>query len=301
MPDGSTNGLAITQFSSIANNPTRTARFWGGTQDNGTVRKAAGLPLWYDMASGDGGHVQVDPTDWHYIYGTYFGVSPWRISDGGGTFLLQRAHHERNQHGRPVGLLHPAGTQPARTPTSCTSAPTGSIAPTTRRHPRPPTSNFTLISPDLTSGCTGAASNGARACALSAIGVGGGTAVYTGSLDGLVYMSPDAQVSSTPTWTLLGSSGQNGNGDGQHSDTKLPQRPVSQIAVDRSNYRVAYIAYAGFNAAHTEAAGPRFRPTTAGRASRTSAATCRTARSTRSSSTRPTPTRFTPAPTSAPS
>ena len=46
-----------------------------------------------------------------------------------------------------------------------------------------------------------------------------------------------------------GTDGCNGNGDGQHSDTKLPQRPISQIAVDRSDYRVAYIAYAGFNAA----------------------------------------------------
>jgi uncharacterized repeat protein (TIGR01451 family) len=257
VPDGSTNGLAITQFSSIANNPTRTARFWGGTQDNGTVRKAAGLPLWYDMASGDGGHVQVDPTNWHFVYGTYFGVSPWRISDGGGTFFSNTpitngiSTSDRSDFYIPLALNQ-------LTPSQLYAGTYRLYRTNNANAPSAADVKFTLISPDLTSGCTGAASNGARTCALSAIGVGGGTAVYTGSLDGLVYMSPDAQVSSTPTWTLLGSSGQNGNGDGQHSDTKLPQRPVSQIAVDRSNYRVAYLAYAGFNAATPKRPGHVF-------------------------------------------
>ena len=64
--------------------------------------------------------------------------------------------------------------------------------------------HWNAISGDLTTGCTGIAPNGARNCTLSAIGVGGGQAVYTGSLDGLVYMSPDAQVNNNPTWTQLG-------------------------------------------------------------------------------------------------
>src|SRR5262249_2298508 len=90
------------------------------------------------------------------------------------------------------------------------------------------------ISPDLTSGCTGPAPNGGRACVISAIGIGGGSAIYTGSIDGLVYVSPDAQTSDSPTWTQVGIG-------------HLPKRPVDQIAVDRSNYRIAYLAYAGFN------------------------------------------------------
>ena len=93
-----------------------------------------------------------------------------------------------------------------------------------------------IISPDLTSGCTGIAPNGARNCTISAIGVGGGEAVYTGSLDGLVYISTNAQTSDSPTWTRLDSG-------------KLPKRPVTQVAVDPSNYRIAYASYAGFNAA----------------------------------------------------
>ena len=108
---------------------------------------------------------------------------------------------------------------------------------------------WTTLSPDLTSGCTGPAPNGARNCTLTAIGVGGGTGVYAGSNDGFLWVSPDAQTSSNPTWIRLGSSGQNGNQDGAHSDVRLPQRPVSSIAVDRSNWRNAYVAYNGFDAA----------------------------------------------------
>jgi uncharacterized repeat protein (TIGR01451 family) len=92
------------------------------------------------------------------------------------------------------------------------------------------------ISPDLTSGCTGTAPNGARNCSISAIGVGGGQAVYTGSLDGYVYLSTNAQVSDSPTWTRL-----------DPHRTVLPNRPVASIAVDRSNYRIAYLGYNGYN------------------------------------------------------
>ncbi len=44
-------GLAIAQFSSIATNPTRTARLWGGTQDNGTQRKSSTSNSWFDVTS----------------------------------------------------------------------------------------------------------------------------------------------------------------------------------------------------------------------------------------------------------
>src|SRR2546430_15095070 len=90
--------------------------------------------------------------------------------------------------------------------------------------------HWPLISPDLTTGCTGPAPNGARNCTLSAIGVGGGTAVYTGSNDGLVYFSGDAQANLNPTWTRIGVN-------------TFPGRPVASIAVDRSDYRTAYFAF----------------------------------------------------------
>src|SRR5207245_10200902 len=82
------------------------------------------------------------------------------------------------------------------------------------------------ISPDLTTGCTGIAPNGARNCTISAIGVGGGQAVYTGSLDGLLHISTDAQANDNPTWTRI--------------DTKMPARPVTQLDADPTNSRLTY-------------------------------------------------------------
>jgi uncharacterized repeat protein (TIGR01451 family) len=102
------------------------------------------------------------------------------------------------------------------------------------------------ISDDLTTGCTGTAPNGARNCTISAIGVGGGEAVYTGSLDGLVYVSTDGQVNDNPTWTRV-------------KDDALPKRPVAGFAVDRSNYRIAYAAFNGFNGATPGHPGHVFR------------------------------------------
>jgi len=107
------------------------------------------------------------------------------------------------------------------------------------------------ISGDLTYGCTGSAPNGGRGCTISAVGVGGGQAVYTGSEMGYVYVSPDAQTSDNPTWTRVGKS--------------LPGRPVSSIAVDRSNYRIAYVAFDGFNAGTRGHPGHVFKTTDGGR------------------------------------
>jgi uncharacterized repeat protein (TIGR01451 family) len=258
------NGLAITMFGTIATNPTLTTRLIGGSQDNGTLRKIDGQPQWYDISSGDGGQVLIDPTDWHYVYGTFPGVTPYRITDGAeNPFTFQLITNGLNTKDRSdfdipfvMNQLNTsqlfAGTFRVYRTDNSKALTAGAV-------------KWNVISPDLTGGCTGVAPNGARTCALSAIGVGGGTAVYTGSLDGFVYMSTDAQVNNNPTWTRLGNSGQNsqndsqGNGNSDNGEAKLPRRPVSQIAVDRSNYRIAYVAYAGFNGATANRPGHVFK------------------------------------------
>ncbi len=246
-------GLVITQFSSIATNPTRTARIWGGSQDNGTERKAAASNTWFDLASGDGGQVLVDPTDSHYVYGTYFGISPFRFTDSGDNFFTNQFIEnginlaDRSEFYTPFVLNQSnpnqlfLGTYRLYRTDNAKATSAGDVL-------------WSAISPDLTTGCTGASPNGARNCTISAIGVGGGTGVYTGSLDGLVYFSPDAQTSSAPTWSLVGKHS-NGLGD-KHS---LPNRPVAWIAVDRSNDRIAYVAFNGYNAATPHQPGHVFK------------------------------------------
>ena len=260
-----TTGLQIAQFSSFATNPTRPTRFWGGTQDNGTLRHFNASNSYYDVSSGDGGQVVVDPTDWRYVYGNYFGVSPWRVTDGGnGIFTNQAIRNGLVTRDRsdfyPPFVINRNNTSQLYFGTYRLYRTDNSKAA------KSSDVRWRAISPDLTSGCRGTAPNGARNCTLSAIGVGGGTGVYTGSLDGFVYFSADAQTSNNPTWTLLGASGQNGEEDEDgHGDTRLPRRPVGSIAVDRSNYRVAYIGYNGYNAATPHRPGHVFKTTNAGK------------------------------------
>jgi uncharacterized repeat protein (TIGR01451 family) len=253
---GHRTNLSIAQFTSIgiaAQVPSGPdgERFWGGTQDNGTLRKSVNSKTWFDVASGDGGQVLIDPTSEAcvlgpscFVYGTYFGISPYRYTDGGNFFTNSYIRNGINLTDRSdfyvpfllnqedpnqlfLGTYRLYRTDNART------ANAGDV-------------KWKAISGDLTTGCAGTAPNGARNCTISAIGVGGGDAVYTGSLDGLVYVSTDGQVNDNPTWTLA-------------KDDALPKRPVAGFAVDRSNYRIAYAAFNGFNGATPGHPGHVFR------------------------------------------
>ena len=161
------------------------------------MRKSATSNTWFDMTSGDGGQVLVDPTDSNYVYGTYFGIQLYRITDGGSAFFTNQSIvrginlDDRSEFYVPFTLNQQKpnqlfmGTYRLYRTDNAKAPSAGDVT-------------WKPISPDLTTGCAGTAPNGARTCALSAIGVGGGNAVYTGSLDGLVYLSTDAQVNDAP-------------------------------------------------------------------------------------------------------
>ncbi|HYK94784.1 MAG TPA: hypothetical protein VE011_02805 [Candidatus Dormibacteraeota bacterium] len=238
-------GLALGQYSSIATVPLIPGQYWGGTQDNGTLRKSLANSRWFDQSSGDGGQVIVDQTTPNvgnpsvpaYVFGTYFSISPYRfgptetntffgnepIRTGLNTndrseFYIPWVQNRGNVNQLFLGTYRVYRTNNAET----ASAPDVTWAP---------------ISGDLTSGCTGGAANGARGCLISAIGVAdGGDGVYAGTDEGWIQVSPDAVTAASPTWHRVGVG-------------TLPGRPVNQIAVDRSNWRIAYAAYGGFGPA----------------------------------------------------
>jgi uncharacterized repeat protein (TIGR01451 family) len=252
-------GLTITQFTSIATVPNIPGQYWGGTQDNGTQRKSVANNRWFDQPSGDGGQVIVDqttpnelnPTVSAYVFGTYFGISPYRFDPSetntffgnepidGGINLGDRAEFYVpwvENRGNPNQMF--LGTYRLYRTNNAETAQAGDV-------------HWDAISPDLTTGCTGTPSNGARACVISAVGVAdGGDGVYTGSDDGRVFVSPDAVTAERPGWT-----------DATHN---LPGRPVSQFAVDRSNWRTAYVSFAGFSAATPNNPGHVFKTTNGG-------------------------------------
>jgi len=265
-------GLQISQFTSIAVVPqmlvpvgAATQRFWGGTQDNGTLRKSVNSQTFFDQSSGDGGQVVIDQTDQNscgfgacFVFGTFFGISLYRFQDGGAGFFTNApiTHgintNERSEFYIPVALNQQNTSQ-------LFTATFRLYRTDNAETPNPGDVQFNAISPDLTTGCTGAAPNGARACVISAIGIGGGTGAYVGTDDGLVWFSPNAMISSNPTWTRLDMHS-NGSGD-KHS---LPNRPVAWVAVDKSNDRIAYLGYNGYNAATPHQPGHVFKTTDAG-------------------------------------
>ena len=255
--DLNTGNLQIAQFTSIATVPFVPAgadseRYWGGTQDNGTLRKSVNSKNWFDVAGGDGGQVIVDQSEPDqpcedfgtgsflvggcYVYGEFFGISPYRYTDGGlfffsnafitggldltdrSEFYVPQTLNQNNPNQMFTGTYRMYRTDNVKAPAA------GDV-------------HWNTISGDLTSGCAGTAPNGARGCVISAIGVGGGEAVYVGTLDGHLWMAPDGQTSSSPDWQR------------QDKANGLPNRPIAWVAVDRSNYRTAWVAYNGFNAA----------------------------------------------------
>jgi uncharacterized repeat protein (TIGR01451 family) len=253
-------GLRIAQYTSIATVPNIPGQYWGGTQDNGTQRKSLVNDRWFDQAGGDGGQVIIDQTTPNtanpgvpaYVFGTYFGISPYRYNPSeantffgneaidGGIILTDRAEfyipwiqNRANPNQMFLGTYRLYRTNNAETPSA------GDV-------------HWDIISPDLTTGCPGAAPNGARGCLISAIGsADGGDGVYVGTDDGVVSVSPNAVTAASPSWQRVGVS-------------SLPNRPVSQFAVDRSNWRIAYASYSGFGAATPGNTGHVYKTTDGG-------------------------------------
>lgn len=253
-------GLTITQFDSIDYASSLFPnRYWGGTQDNGTQRKSSASSTWFDLAGGDGGQVLVDHNDTNpntqWAFGEYYGISPYRFQDASCCFGdiagISRGinTNDRSEFYAPWIMNQANGNQlfygtfrVYRTDNAETDNP-GDVV-------------WQPISGDLTSGCTGAAPNGGRNCTITALGHSeGGNALWVGTQEGYVWVSPNAGISDNPTWTRVDTNGPGG---------QLANRPITSFAVDRSNWRIAYVSYAGYDEATPGHAGHIFKTTNGG-------------------------------------
>jgi hypothetical protein len=81
------NGYAVTQFYDGVPYPAGTTYF-GGTQDNGTVRgtDGGGPNFWSTILGGDGGSVAVDPGNTSVLYAENYGLSIQKSTNGGSSF-----------------------------------------------------------------------------------------------------------------------------------------------------------------------------------------------------------------------
>ncbi len=79
--------LPITQFYTCEVDYQNPGRFYGGTQDNGTIRSLNYPNQWRSIYGGDGFVVKVDPTNNNYVYAQsqYGGLG--RSTDGGTSFM----------------------------------------------------------------------------------------------------------------------------------------------------------------------------------------------------------------------
>lgn len=81
------NNYGVTQFYNGAVYPDGLT-FFGGTQDNGTVRgtTTAGPNAWPTLNGGDGGYVAVDPSNTQVLYSENTGLSIQKSTNGGGSW-----------------------------------------------------------------------------------------------------------------------------------------------------------------------------------------------------------------------
>lgn len=80
--------LPITQFYTCEVDYQNPDRYYGGTQDNGTIRVIDGkVNGWQSIYGGDGFVVKVDPTDNNYVYAQYQYGGLGRSTDGGLSFM----------------------------------------------------------------------------------------------------------------------------------------------------------------------------------------------------------------------
>lgn len=80
--------LGITQFYHGAPFPDG-RRFFGGTQDNGTLIGGVGnVDGWQSILGGDGGYVAVNPTNTNVLYAETQGINLYKSVDGGQSFVI---------------------------------------------------------------------------------------------------------------------------------------------------------------------------------------------------------------------
>jgi uncharacterized repeat protein (TIGR01451 family) len=262
-------GLGIAQADSVAYaNADNPDTFWSGTQDNGTqstLPPSAGWPYgttWVDNSSGDGGQVVVDHSNPNFVFGTYYQLT--------GLYRFSHAQDDLNTGNLPtftasniMNGIDKTDRSEFYIPLTLDQGDTSKLLTGTYRVYRTDNAEAPVasdvqwqpISGDLTSGCTGSASNGGRGCVISALGMSdGGTGGYAGTEEGWVWHADD-MLSST------------GNANWVRSDAAgavLPGRPVGSFAVDKSNWRTAYVSFEGYNAATPGVSGHVFKTTDGG-------------------------------------
>ncbi|MBA4312165.1 MAG: hypothetical protein C0417_06005 [Chlorobiaceae bacterium] len=225
------SGFSTIQFYSGAVHPTITAYF-GGTQDNGTLKTTAPT-AWQSAFGGDGGDVWINYNSPNIIYTEYVNLAIFKSIDGGSSWT-------KSLNGIPTGTNYYDGTTDRvdfiAPYTMDPGNPSNLVAGTYKVYRT--TSGGTLwtsISGDLTGDGTG--STGA---VITAIGIAksSSTTIYVGTSG---YGATTARVWATTNagtnWTNV-------------TVAPIPNRRVTAIAINPNNRDSAYVCFSGYGTGH---------------------------------------------------
>ncbi len=211
--------LAITQFyAGVSLHPTNPDVIMGGTQDNGTL-EYTGIPNWLQVLGGDGGFTAIDPLAPGTVYAEFQWQSgssfsgPRRRTQGQGFFQLKTVGIDVNDRALfiPPLVMDPADP-------NVLYFGTYRLYRTANR-----ADQWSAISPDLTNGG-----------AISAIAPAPSSpqTVYVGTSDGRLQVTT------------------NGGGNWALRNSGLPDRYVTDIAVDAFDAQRAIATVSGFGSGH---------------------------------------------------
>lgn len=230
--------LSTLQFTGIGVHPTNVRVVYGGMQDNNKA-KTTGNRVWQALDVGDGGFAAIDPFNPNIYYGSRFGISFQRNDRGGSApiddwpFKIQGI----DKHDRAL-FYAPFALDPSTR---------GVIYYGTYRLYRSPNrgESWAPISGDLTKGPESL--HGRAAISTIAVAPSDPRTIYVGTSDGNVQVT----ANQGRTWNNV-------------TKYPLPNRWVSDIAVDPHNPRVAYVVFNGFDTHTPNSPGHVFKTTDRG-------------------------------------
>jgi uncharacterized protein (TIGR03437 family) len=233
------SNLGITEYypnlSIHPNNPQITL---AGAQDNGT-HLYGGQLIWPQVLGGDGGWTAIDPSSPNVGYISLPNITMYRIQNLPSPSQFVSTVHGISQNDRQrfisAWILDPVTPQTMYYGTQYLyrSVDGGGL--------------WRQISPDLTNAPPGTPSTDTiHVISTIAVAPGNPQMIYTGSVSGAVYQSPDGGA----TWN--------------DRSANLPGRAVTHVAVDPVNSAVVYVTFSGYASSTELHPGHVFQSTDAG-------------------------------------
>ena len=226
------NGLTTVQFYSIAVHPSKEI-YYGGTQDNGTMRFDG--TSWAQVLGGDGGPTFVDQSTPTTVYGSYVYLLMYKSTSSGAprTWVPITDGIPTNSSGYTsdrCSFIAPYTLDPSNSQIL--------VAGTYRAYRTTSGGNqWNSISPDLTGDGDGSNQNGQAGSTITAIAI-------AKSSSATIYVGTSGSTTASSRICVTTNTGGNWF---DSTASPLPDRQVTSMTIDRTNAGRAFVAYSGYN------------------------------------------------------